>query len=55
MIVDVAAGGALMSKNRYEAYEILEELASNDFQWQSEKETLQKVVGMHRLDSITEL
>ena len=55
MIVDVAAGGALMSKNRDGAYKILEELASNDFQWQSEKKTLQKVAGMHGLDSIMEL
>jgi len=33
MIIDVAAGGALMSKERDEAYELLKEMASNSYQW----------------------
>jgi len=31
MMVDVAAGGALMRKDRDEDYELLEEIASNDY------------------------
>ena len=36
MIIDAAAGGALMGKERDEAYELLEEMASNSYQWQSD-------------------
>ena len=32
MIIDAAAGGALMSKERDEAYELLEDMASNSYQ-----------------------
>ena len=53
MVVDATVGGALMGKNRDEAYELLEEMASNDFQWQAEKKTLKKVASMHGLDAIT--
>ena len=43
MMVDAAAGGVLMRKNRDEAYELLEEIASNDYQWQTEKVKQEKV------------
>ena len=55
MIVDAVAGGELMGKNRDETYELLEEMASNDFDWQVKNEMLKKVVGMHVLDAITTL
>ena len=32
MVIDAAAGGALMGKERDEAYELLEEMASNSYQ-----------------------
>ena len=32
-----------MGKNRDEAYELLEEMASNEFQWQAEKEMPKKL------------
>ena len=55
MIVDATAGGALVGKNRDDALELLKEMASNDFQWQVEKETPKKVEGMYGLDAITAL
>jgi len=33
MIIDAIAGGALIGKERDEAYELLEEMASNSYQW----------------------
>ena len=36
-MVDAAAGGALMSKTHEAAYELLEELASNNYQWPTER------------------
>lgn len=35
-MVDAVVGGALMSKTHKAAYELLEELASKNFQWISE-------------------
>ena len=55
MIVDATTGGPLMGKNRDDALELLKEMASNDFQWQVEKETPKKVEGMYGLDAITAL
>jgi len=37
MMVDAAAGGALMRKDRDEAYELLEEMVSNDYHWKLKK------------------
>ena len=45
--------GALMGKDLDEACELLEEMASNDFQWQVKKVTPKKVEGVHVLDAIT--
>jgi len=53
MMVDAVADGALMRKDRDEAYELLEEMASNDYQWQTERATSEKVVGMHGPNDIT--
>ena len=39
MIIDVADGGTLMGKECDEAYELLEEKASNSYQCQSERVT----------------
>lgn len=36
-MVDATAGGTLMSKTHEEAYELLEELASNNYQWPSKR------------------
>ena len=53
MMIDVAAGGVLMRKDRDKAYELLEEMASNDYQWQTEREMPKKIAGMHGSNDIT--
>nr|XP_023913707.1 uncharacterized protein LOC112025289 [Quercus suber] len=54
-MVDAAAGGALMSKTHEAAYELLEELASNNYQWPTERAMPRKAAGVLELDSITSL
>ncbi|XP_062085017.1 uncharacterized protein LOC133791100 [Humulus lupulus] len=54
-IIDDATGGAFMSKNANEAYQLLEEMAMNNYQWPSEHDRNKKVAGMHELDAITAL
>ncbi|XP_020417839.1 uncharacterized protein LOC109948603 [Prunus persica] len=39
-LVDAAAGGALMTKTATEAFELLETMASNNYQWPSERMNL---------------
>ncbi|XP_062078458.1 uncharacterized protein LOC133782950 [Humulus lupulus] len=52
-IIDAAFGGAFMSKSANEAYDLLEEMAMNNYQWPSERETTKKVAGVHELDAIS--
>jgi len=53
MMINVAADGALMGKEQDETYELLEEMASNNYQLQSERVTQKSVVGAHDLDANT--
>jgi len=53
MMVDATAGRELMRKDRDEAYELLEEMASNDYQWQTKMVTPKNVMGMHGPNDIT--
>ena len=53
MIIDAAVGGALMGKERDEAYELLEEMASNSYQWQSDRAMSRKASGVHEIDTIS--
>ena len=36
-MIDTAAGGTLMGKTPEKVYELLEEMASNNYQWSSER------------------
>ena len=45
IVIDASAGGSLMKKTTDQAYEILEDAATNTNQWPREKTTLVKVVG----------
>ena len=38
MIVDAAAGGALMNKNYTATYTLIEDMAQNHYQWTSERD-----------------
>jgi len=48
MIINAATGGALMGKERDEAYDLLEEMASNSYQWKSERVDAKKSCGCIR-------
>ncbi|KAI3451359.1 hypothetical protein Pfo_008024 [Paulownia fortunei] len=54
-IIDVAAGGTLMSKTANEAHIFLEEIATNSYQWPSERSSIKKVTGVLEVDSFTQL
>ncbi|XP_062094143.1 uncharacterized protein LOC133800207 [Humulus lupulus] len=53
-IIDAVVGGALMSKISNEAYEILEEMAMNNYNWPAEQEN-NKVAGVLEVDPIAML
>ena len=40
-----------MSKTPEDAYNLLETMASNNYQWHGERSTPKKVAGMHEVDS----
>ncbi|KAL5568453.1 hypothetical protein UlMin_025028 [Ulmus minor] len=55
-IVDAASNGALMSKTYNEAYALLERMASNNYQWPTERVPAgRRVVGVHEVSEITSL
>ena len=54
-LVDVAVGGSLMGKNIEVIYEMLEEMATNAFQWPSDRNVPRKKVEVHELDVLTTL
>ena len=41
-----------MGKERDEAYELLEEIASNSYQWQSDRAMPRKAARVHEIDTI---
>jgi hypothetical protein len=55
IIVDSAAGGTLMSKTLDVAYSLLDEIATNSYQWPSERSSAKKVAGIYEVDPITAL
>ena len=42
-----------MGKERDEVYKLLGEMASNSYQWQSNRATPKKMAGVHKLDAIS--
>ncbi|KAI3443836.1 hypothetical protein Pfo_000501 [Paulownia fortunei] len=54
-IIDAAAGGTLMSKTANEAHILLEEMATNSYQWPSERSSIKRVAGVLEVDSFTQL
>ena len=54
-LVDAAAGGSLMGKRLEDAYDLLEEMAANAYQWPVERNTSKKALGVHELDVLTTL
>ena len=56
LMVDASANGALLSKSYTEAYEILERIANNNYQWPSFRQPAARgSAGVHSIDAITTL
>ncbi|KAH9780391.1 hypothetical protein KPL71_008059 [Citrus sinensis] len=56
LIVDASTNGALLSKSYTEAYEILERIANNNYQWPSARQPATRgSAGVHNIDAITAL
>ena len=55
MLVDVIVGRSLIGKNIKDAYELLEEMATNAYQWPFECNTPKKTLGVHKLDVLITL
>ena len=54
-LLDVSGGGALMRKSENETYQLLEDMAMNNYQWPSEREMPKKPSGVHELDVFNNL
>ncbi|XP_017979916.1 PREDICTED: uncharacterized protein LOC108662829 [Theobroma cacao] len=53
--IDAVVGGALMSKNATDAYNLLEKMASNNHQWPSKRSGPRKAVGAYEIDALLNL
>ncbi|XP_062085342.1 uncharacterized protein LOC133791428 [Humulus lupulus] len=56
MVLDASANGAILSKSYNEAFEILERIASNNYQWSNTRAPIsRKVAGVLEVDALTTL
>ncbi|KAH9780492.1 hypothetical protein KPL71_008099 [Citrus sinensis] len=56
LMVDASANGALLSKSYNEAYEILEIITNNNYQWPSTRQAAARgTAGVHNVDALTTL
>ena len=53
--IDAAAGGALMAKNYDEAYNLLENMAANNYQWPTSRMHQPRAAGILELDAVSAL
>ena len=51
--IDAAAVGTLMNKTEDEAYDLIEEMALNNFQWPTERGQPKQVGGKLEVDALT--
>ncbi|KAG9444571.1 hypothetical protein H6P81_015911 [Aristolochia fimbriata] len=54
-LIDVAAGGTMNKKTPNEVYELIEEMASNIYQYPVERSARGRVVGIHNVDHVLAL
>ena len=52
-MIDVAAKGTLMGKTPEVAYELLEEMASNNYQWSLERPISKRATRVYNVDVVT--
>ena len=51
-MIDAAAGGSLMAKMRDDAYALLDEIASNSYQWGSDRASAKKA-SIYEVEALT--
>ena len=54
-MINATVRGTLMGKTPEAAYELLEEMASNNYQWSFERSMPRKTVEAHNIDVVTAL
>ncbi|KAK5793435.1 hypothetical protein PVK06_034581 [Gossypium arboreum] len=54
-MIDAAAGGTINNKTHEEAYEFIEEMSLNNYQWQVIRTKPTKTAGVYNVDSVTML
>ncbi|KAL5539546.1 hypothetical protein UlMin_045339 [Ulmus minor] len=56
LMLDASAGGALLNKSYAEAYDLIESIAANSYQWPTSRiNTTKKVAGVHELGDVSAL
>ncbi|KAL5554123.1 hypothetical protein UlMin_041524 [Ulmus minor] len=56
LMLDASAGGALLNKSYAEAYDLIESIAANSYQWPTSRiNTTKKVAGVHELGDVSTL
>ncbi|KAL5560290.1 hypothetical protein UlMin_036501 [Ulmus minor] len=56
LMLDASAGGALLNKSYAEAYDLIESIAANSYQWPTSRiNTTKKVAGVHELSDVSAL
>lgn len=53
--MDATAGGTLLSKTVENACTLLEDMATNIYQWSSERSSSKTVAGIHEIDNVPAL
>ena len=53
-MVDATIGGSLMRRTPDDAYQLLDDMANNAFNWQSER-SIRKSAGIHSIDTLSSL
>ncbi|KAL5574287.1 hypothetical protein UlMin_023884 [Ulmus minor] len=56
LMLDASAGGALLNKSYAEAYDLIQSIAANSYQWPTSRiNTTKKVAGVHELGDVSAL
>src|SRR5262249_31434778 len=54
-MIDAAVGGTLNNKTPEAAYELIDEMAPNSYQWKVDRTATKKQAGVHNVDAVTAL
>ena len=54
LMLDASVGGALLNKSYAEAYDLIESIAANSYQWPTSRlNSTKKVAGVHELNDVS--